>query len=1030
MRYCSSKRIIILILVQIIFLSSCVKCIVDGTSREEIEMKLTKFCRTLHVVIDTTKISWTKHTVDPDFGSTSCLFACDINNDDIYDIVGSSWDLKQIAWWYYNKEISNWSKQIIGSDVDGAAYVYPIDMDIDNDIDILSASWNDHEITWWKNNGGNPISWTKQPIRTAYENAHEVCACDADGDGDVDIFGASSGLDEITVWKNDLLEPTGWQEQKIGSCYGARSLYVTDIDNDTDNDVLGADFERGGIYWYKNDGGNPIAWTPIQIASDFKGAHHVLASDIDGDGKKDILAAGAINNKISLWKNEGGNPIRWTEQIVDSNYRGSLRISVADIDNDGNDDIIGTSVNSNKIAWWRNDGGCPINWSKMSIDMFCTGAWPLDAMDMDDDGDTDVIGGGSSGVYWYENDLYTDSKVDCSGNLIWNDVQKDTLLTGSFTVENIGTSDSLLFWEVIQYPEWGNWSCFPSRGENLRPGDGKIIINVSVIAPDEKNTDFSGEILLANMNASGDSDTVPVILSTSYTIDKATSTSFHTYQRNRQIDVVHNSIPIIQINKTIGGTALDWGWSIQQTGAGGYIIAGETVSYGAGGYDAFIVKTDACGNEMWQRTYGGSYKDGCRAIQQTDDAGYILAGYTDSFGNPGHDYWLIRTDEDGNELWSKVFGGKDSDAALSVQQTTDKGFVITGYSFSFSNGAKDAWVIKTDDIGNIQWEKNFGGTLNEYGMCIKESCEGCFIIVGAKDAPSSHDTDLWLLKLDTTGEVVWEKTYGGFGDDWGGSVISTDDNGYIICGDTSTFGCGGFDVWLLRINSDGMVEWDECYGDASHHETGYAVQKTHDGGYIITGSITSLSSGDSDILLIKTNSFGELEWNMTFAGNESDIGYCVDATEDGGYIITGFTDSYGAGSRDIWLIKLGYEHPLEKPIVQGPSFGKIGETYQYSALTLDDDSDQLYYLFDWGDGNTSGWLGPFGTNKTCETSHIWLDIGEYEIRAKAKDINGLESEWSDPLPVSMPKNRIFAFLFDRYFDTQYSIFNFVNFLGE
>jgi hypothetical protein len=462
-------------------------------------------------------LSWIKHRITSEFGSASSLIICDINDDENIDFLGTSWDLKQICLWSNNgNKPYDWETQVIDSDFNGSAYVNINDIDNDGDIDIVAAAWYDGEISWWENNGLFPIHWSKNIIKSGFDEAHEVYSCDFENDGDIDIFAASAELNEITWWENIGGSTIEWQEQKIGDCYGARSVYVDDIDGDGDNDVLGADFDRDDICWWRNDGGNPIVWSKFYIDSDFDGAHHVIAFDIDKDGDKDIIGASAIGNEISIWMNSGDNNPEWVEFIVDDNFRGALRVSVADVDDDQDYDIIGTSVGSNKISWWRNENENFLNWTRKTVDLMCVGAWPLDVEDIDGDGDIDILGGGVNSISWYENDLYCDSNLVCEGNLNLIDIIPGSIINSSFTVENIGKEESILNWEISDYPDWGIWSFDPINGNNLYPNDGKIIVNVSLIVPDEKNTDFSGIIRLKNIDASGDYDEISVSLSTSF----------------------------------------------------------------------------------------------------------------------------------------------------------------------------------------------------------------------------------------------------------------------------------------------------------------------------------------------------------------------------------------------------------------------------------------------------------------------------------------------------------------------------------
>jgi hypothetical protein len=352
--------------------------------------------------------------------------------------------------------------------------------------------------------------------------------------------------------------------------------------------------------------------------------------------------------------------------------------------------------------------------------------------------------------------------------------------------------------------------------------------------------------------------------------------------------------------KTFGGIDDDWGYSVQQTNDGGYIIAGETNSFDAGEYDVWLIKTDTNGDMVWDRTFGGTeYNDGY-SVQQTIDGGYIITGTIYSFGASSIDVWLIKTDSDGYEEWNRSFGGTKGDMGFSVQQTNDGGYIITGTTGSFSAGDGDVWLIKTDSNGYEEWNRSFGGTNYEIGYCVRQTIDGGYIITG--DTYSFGAGDVWLIKTDVNGSKVWDKTFGGTNSDEGISVQQTNDGGYIITGYSNSFGAGAGDIWLIKTDGDGNKVWDKTFG-GTEKDWGNSVQQTNDGGYIITGYSNSFGAGAGDIWLIKTDGDGNKVWDKTFGGTEKDWGNSVQQTIDGGYIITGETESFGTGGWDVWLIK-------------------------------------------------------------------------------------------------------------------------------
>jgi len=360
--------------------------------------------------------------------------------------------------------------------------------------------------------------------------------------------------------------------------------------------------------------------------------------------------------------------------------------------------------------------------------------------------------------------------------------------------------------------------------------------------------------------------------------------------------------PVQKWQRTFGGANYDWAESVQQTSDGGYILAGSTYSFGAGGVDAYLVKTDAQGNLLWQRTFGGASEDWAESVRQTSDGGYILAGDTDSFGAGGSDAYLIKTDASGNLLWQRTFGGTGDDCASSVQQTSDGGYILAGGTYSFGAGG-DAYLVKTDAQGNLLWQRTFGGADADWAESVQQTSDGGYILAGSTYSFGAGRWDAYLVKTDASGNLLWQKTFGGSQSEHANSVQQTSDGGFILAGGTGYFGTEG-EIYLAKIDSSGNLLWQRTF-EGTTNCFAQEVRQTSDGGYILAGGLGYEVRFDTggDAYLIKTDASGNLLWQRTFGGSGSDIAYSVQQTKDGGFILAGRTDSFGAGGRDAYLVK-------------------------------------------------------------------------------------------------------------------------------
>jgi hypothetical protein len=454
-------------------------------------------------------------------------------------------------------------------------------------------------------------------------------------------------------------------------------------------------------------------------------------------------------------------------------------------------------------------------------------------------------------------------------------------------------------------------------------------------------------------------------------------------------------------NKTFGGLYPDEGWVIHQTSDGGFILAGYTESYGSGNSDIWLIKTDADGKKIFDKTFGGSNSDFARSVQQTTDGGYIIGGSTKSYGNGNYDFYVIKTDTGGNLEWQKTFGGNNEDHCQAILQLSNGNYILTG-DWDLG-GASDCCLMEIDTEGNELWSKFFSSEYYGFSVDMKITSDGAYIISGTIDF--SGKSNMWLFKTNATGDLIWQKTFGMAVDVISTSVHLTSDQGCLIGGWTVPSDLRRSMV-IVKTDENGNLQWDKCFPNGlstKPYVNTLGIEQTTDGGYILAGQ--KIVSGDTDAWILRTDTNGTVLWNKTLRGSSDDYCCGIQQIDDEHFILVGATSSYGAGQYNVWLIKFsqGCETlPPLKPDLDGPTAGRVNKPYTYTSQTSDPDEDQVYYLWDWGDGNTSGWLGPFESGASVSLTHVWTMKGVYSIKVKARDSFGAESPWSDPLPITMP----------------------------
>lgn len=408
--------------------------------------------------------------------------------------------------------------------------------------------------------------------------------------------------------------------------------------------------------------------------------------------------------------------------------------------------------------------------------------------------------------------------------------------------------------------------------------------------------------------------------------------------------------PVVQpINpawqSALGGSRDDEGRSVIACRNGGYLIAGCSNSTDGnltawyGNNDAWLMRLDDNGALLWQQSYGNTGDDYANIVMQTRDNGFLFAGPSNSSLNQNEgshgsqDFWIVKIDSSGVIQWQKFYGGTMADVPLAMDVTPDGGYVIAGTTYSNdgnatgNHGGGDYWVIKIDSGGTLQWQKTLGGSAYDFAHAVVATRDSSYLVAGyarssnGDVALNNGQEDLWILKLDRNGSLLWQKSYGGTGGDGATAARQTADGGYLLTGTTHSYNIdvvgshGGHEIWLVKIDGSGNMQWSKCFGGTSHDDAA-DLKICNDGGAILAGITTSVNgdvtenNGISDYWLVKVNESGSMEWQTSLGGSAEDVSSSVDQDQDGNFIVTGYTLSNNGdvsgnhGSMDAWILKV------------------------------------------------------------------------------------------------------------------------------
>lgn len=379
--------------------------------------------------------------------------------------------------------------------------------------------------------------------------------------------------------------------------------------------------------------------------------------------------------------------------------------------------------------------------------------------------------------------------------------------------------------------------------------------------------------------------------------------------------------------KTYGGPLADGGRSVCYTSDGGLLISGFTFSSGQGYSDAILLKTDADGNLQWSKTVGGLLPDYANSAVETNDRQFLICGYTYSSGAGSADVMVCKTNSSGNILWTKTYGGPGYEIGTSVMESADGKYLVCGRTESYGNGKDDVWLIKLDTAGNLIWQRTYGGVESEAGNGLTETTDGGYVIVGNAGNRTPNpgygwwgDRDAWLIKTDTAGNPVWDHQYSySIYQQWGNSVIETEDHHFLIAGSNDITGSELQDVYFIRADSAGGKKLAKSFGEGTFYDYGNAISAVTDHRFLICGTTKSITGGN-DLYLLTINGNGALQSKQIIGGDGNDWGNAV--TGSGGVITAaGITNSYGNGGYDILLAQVDdpFLHIIDTKRGENPS---------------------------------------------------------------------------------------------------------------
>jgi hypothetical protein len=360
----------------------------------------------------------------------------------------------------------------------------------------------------------------------------------------------------------------------------------------------------------------------------------------------------------------------------------------------------------------------------------------------------------------------------------------------------------------------------------------------------------------------------------------------------------------VKFRKVIGNSGYDYGYSASQASDKGYIIGGSTSSFGSGNTDMLFIKTDSLGIPFKNKTFGGINIDVAKCIRQTNDKGYILLGYTNSYGNGGYDFYLVKMDSLYNKEWEKTYGGSDWDFGNCIEQTADGGYILCGSTYSFGSGNEDYYLVKINSSGDTEWTKTYGGVNEDVAKSVIQTTDGGYVLTGYTKSFGDTLGDFYTVKTNALGDTIWTNKFGGMQADFGNDIVKSISGGYIITGETSSMGSASSNGIVVRISDFGItVNYYAFCPVGSTGTNGFNSITEDNYGRVALVGRNRASANFDDVWFFVLNSDWTFYNASTFGTIKNETGFSVEKTADKCWIICGQTTGFNNGLDDIYLIK-------------------------------------------------------------------------------------------------------------------------------